>query len=133
MNNLQVLARYYDHLVQFDRLLLKHGDALESSAREIINAGRKSLDVDYILSDGGELIAESLTGAERVSKIVRDLKSFSRIDKPEFEPTEVSVCLESALNICCRELESVATVRKEYAPVPEIPVSYTHLTLPTKA
>ena len=119
-NNLQILTKYYDKLVEYDHLLLKHADALAPPAREIIDARRKSLDLEYILSDGVDLIAESLDGAERVSKIVRDLKSFSRVDKPEFEPTELSGCLESALNICSHELQSVATIRKEYTRMPEI-------------
>jgi len=88
-NNLRMLARYLEQLVQYDHLLLKHCAALPPPAGGLIVAGRKSLDVEYILSDGVNLIAESLDGAERVTKIVRYLKSFSRVDTPEFEPKEL--------------------------------------------
>jgi two-component system NtrC family sensor kinase len=39
--------------------------------------------VDYIISDIRELINESLEGANRVRRIVQDLKSFSRVDLAE--------------------------------------------------
>ena len=39
---------------------------------------RQKLKVDYIISDVNELIKESLDGANRVRRIVQDLKSFSR-------------------------------------------------------
>ena len=59
------------------RLLPEAGRRDAIAGAKIITAGGKSLELEYILGDGGSLIAESLEGVQRVTKIVRDLKSFS--------------------------------------------------------
>ena len=105
--NLRVLAQYFDQIIEYKKLLKED----ESGATS---------DLEYILTDGVDVIAESLEGAQRVAKIVGDLKNFSRVDAMENEPMALPVCMESALNICHNELKYVATIRKEYAPVPEL-------------
>ena len=67
-----------------------------------------------------DLISESLEGAKRVARIVSDLKSFSRVDAPEYEETDLISCLESALNIVTNELKYVATVVRETEPLPPV-------------
>ncbi len=112
--NLRVLAQYFDQIVGYNRFLREEEEGKSSGK------GAKSREIEYILTDGIDVIAESLEGAKRVSKIVADLKSFSRVDTMENEPIALSVCMDSALNICLNELKYVATVLKEYAPVPEV-------------
>jgi signal transduction histidine kinase len=118
--NLSTLADYFRKIIQYDHLLRKHGDVLPPPTQQIIADGRKSLELEYILTDGAGLIAESLEGAERVKKIVEDLKSFSRVDTQGVESVVLSSCLESALNICGNELNSLAAIRKEYDQLPEL-------------
>ncbi len=118
-SNLRTLSEYFDQMVQFDRLMQeKIGDELSAPVREAIAEDRESLEIDYVLSDGVDLISESLGGAGRVTRIVLDLKNFSRLDALEYEAVELSSCMESALTICYNELKYVANIRKEYEPVP---------------
>ncbi len=119
--NLRTLAEYFDQLIQFDKVLQENGrDGLPLEALELIERSRLSLEIDEIFADGAELIDESLDGAKRVAKIVQDLKSFSRMDTLESGPVSLDRCLESALTICINELKYVATIRKEYEPLPEV-------------
>jgi len=60
---------------------------------------RKALKIDYITGDLDNLIKESLEGAERVKKIVQDLKNFSRVDESEFKTADINSGLESTINI----------------------------------
>jgi len=119
--NLHVLDRYLGQIARFDRLRQEAGEGeLPPRNREAVAAGRTALAVDHALADGVVLIRESLEGVERVTKIVQDLRSFSRVDALGREPVSLSACLESALTIAHNELKYVATVRREYEPVSEI-------------
>lgn len=120
-SNLRVLAEYFEQMVQFDRFRQEIDEhALSPLNREAVAASRKTLEIDFILEDGTDLIKESLEGAKRVTKIVKDLKNFSRVDVLESEPVSLENCLESALTICYNELKYAATIRKEYQPLPEV-------------
>ncbi len=119
--NLRVLAKYYDRLTSYDRLLQ------ESLPGETVVVSRASLDIDYILEDGTDLISESLGGVERVTKIVADLKGFSRVDGPEYVPVDLNSCLESALTVAHNGLKYTATVRKELTPLPKVLGNHGHL------
>ena len=118
--NLGILADYFDRVVRFDRIQREIGIAAPPELRQVILNHRRSLDLDHLLEDGVNLIYESLGGAKRVKKIIEDLKSFSHVDQAEKAPVALSSCLESALNICSSQLSGVATIRKEYSPVPEL-------------
>ena len=120
-SNLSVLAEYLDRIVRFDRVRREVGDGeLSPLTQEAIAKSRDFLKIEKILKDGPNLIKESLEGVERVTKIVQDLKSFSRVDVLEYETVALNSCLESALSIGYNELEKVATIRREYEPGPEV-------------
>ncbi len=120
-SNLRTLAEYFDQLLRFDHVRQESGqEELSVTTREAVARSREELEIEQILGDGADLITETLDGAVRVTRIVKDLKSFSRVDAPEVEPMALSACLESALTIVQNELKYVATIRKEYAPLPEI-------------
>ena len=112
-SNLRVLARYF-------QLILQDKDQWAVAASVNKETNEISPGIEQILVDGEDLIAESLDGAERVAKIVLNLKSFSRVDLPEQEPVVLTTCLESALNVACNELKDVVTIKREYGPLPEI-------------
>jgi signal transduction histidine kinase len=121
-SNLRKLTEYFDELVEYDKLCQEKGLVeLPASTRDILEKSRESLQIDDLLEDGVDLIKESLQGAKRVSKIVQDLKNFSRVDSLlEYETVDLSSCMESALNICYNELKYVANIQKNYAPIPEV-------------
>ncbi len=118
--NLNGLARYFDQIVRYDRFLQEQEGDHAPPTQSSDNGSRTALDIDHILVDGVDLITESLEGVGRVTKIVGDLKSFSRMDTQEHEPVDLNSCLERALTIVNNELKYVATIRKEYAPLPTI-------------
>ena len=83
-----------------------------------IAENRKSLKIDYVLQDMGNLVRESLDGSERVRKIVQSLKSFSRVDETEYKVADINAGIESTINIVWNELKYKATVKKEYGDIP---------------
>ena len=84
-----------------------------------IQEKRKALKIDYIIKDIDDLVAESLDGAQRVKKIVLDLKSFSRKDDPELGFVDINSCIESSLNMVWNEIKYKAELVKELGEIPE--------------
>ncbi len=119
-SNLRIMSDYFAQLVMYDRVREGAASPSTPSSRESVTNNRVLYDIDNVLEDGADLIKESLEGVERVTKIVLDLKGFSRKDAPVHEPVELNSCLESALNICNNELKYVATVRRELGLIPEV-------------
>ena len=119
-SNLRTLDRFFTQMVRFDQIRQQSVDELSLPTQQTIGKSREALDIDYIRTEGVDLINESLVGAERVRKIVLDLMNFSRVDNPEQEAVALDSCLESALNICYNDLKYVATIRKEYESLPEV-------------
>ncbi len=91
----------------------------QDSSKDLIEK-RKSLKIDYILKDILDLISESLDGADRVKKIVIDLKSFSRKDEPELVFSDISTCIESTLTVVWNELKYKAEVIMELGDIPKL-------------
>ena len=121
ISNLRVLSDYFNQIVRFDRFRRDLDDSDTSSVnRDALATRRVELKIDYILDDGADLISGTLGGAMRVTKIVKDLKSYTRLDALEKDAIPLDRCLESALAICNTELKYVATIRKEYELLPKV-------------
>ncbi|RMF17026.1 MAG: PAS domain-containing sensor histidine kinase [Gammaproteobacteria bacterium] len=80
----------------------------------------KKYDFDFIQEDLSDLIAESREGAERVKRIVQDLKDFSHVDKAEWQLADLHKGLDSTLNVVWNEVKYKAEVIKEYGNLPEV-------------
>ncbi len=121
-SNLSVFENHFGKMVTYMNIQEKFlADLLTEEQREELSGIAARLDVDYVRLDIPEIIAESIDGAERVTRIVRDLKSFSRVDSDEYEETDPLLCLESALGMLTYEFKSVATVERAYDLLPSIP------------
>lgn len=120
-SNLNSFRKYMDTLAAFiekqEQTIISHATG---DAKEIIAKLRKEAKIDLILEDISDLQEESLDGINRVSKIVQDLKSFSRVDQAEFNSIDLNECLESTLNIVSNELKYKATIEKDLAELPLI-------------
>jgi len=119
-SNLNTLKEYIDRFWEF---INAQSDVLapliNEEAKNDLNSIQKRLKIDYIHKDALELTDESLDGSDRISKIVQGLKSFSRINKIEYELSDINECLESTLNISWNELKYKAEVTKEYGELPQ--------------
>jgi two-component system, NtrC family, sensor kinase len=121
-SNLTSLAKYADRLDTYIAAL--QGSIYSCSGHpglEELDQLRQQLKVDYIISDVRELVNESMDGANRVRRIVQDLKSFSRVDHAEQASTNLNESLETTINIAWNELKYIATLEREFGEIPSIP------------
>jgi PAS domain S-box-containing protein len=123
ISNLNTLSKYVGKISEFMETQLEvieeyAGISGIADNLKKIDEKKRSLKIDYITEDITNLIHESLEGADRVKKIVQDLKSFSRIDEAEYKISDINAGLESTINIVWNELKYKATLVKEYGDIP---------------
>ncbi|HEX6834507.1 MAG TPA: ATP-binding protein [Rudaea sp.] len=121
-SNLETLVTYSQHLLAlveaYDHEL--HKAAREESLAEIREM-RRRFDFEFLRTDLPQLLAESREGAERVRKIIQDLKDFSRSDASNAWVTvDLHRGLDSTLNIVWNELKYKARIVKNYDELPPV-------------
>lgn len=119
MSNLSTLKEYGDALTSYHRALdeqQQRGTGESSGCQELA----QKLDIPYILEDMEPLIVESLEGAERVKRIVQDLKDFARIDENRFVDGDLNQLIQSTINIVRNEIKYVADLELHLGEVPQI-------------
>lgn len=77
-------------------------------------------DIDYLREDLPDLFAESRDGLDRVQRIVRDLKDFSRVGEQDWQFADLHRGLDSTINILRYEIKHKAEVIREYGELPEV-------------
>ena len=87
-----------------------------SSMLEALGAAPHS----QLISEVTELAIEAREGAERIRKIVRGLKTFSRAEEERRSVIEVQPLLELAINMTFNEIRHRGRLVKEYGKVPPV-------------
>jgi signal transduction histidine kinase len=72
------------------------------------------------LAEGEELIEESLGGVDRVTRIVRDVKSVSHVGAKERELADLNVLLERVLRVAAPQLRGRTRVETHFAELPPV-------------
>jgi len=81
------------------------------------NENQKIKKLFLIIEDANQVITSA---TERVSNIVRRLKSFARLDEAEYEDVNIHDGIEDTLTIVHHELKHKATVERHYGDIPII-------------
>ena len=131
-SNLYSLGRYYkdinELIGEYRSLISGLGEAMAagqvgacvSEKLNRIAALEKETDIDFILDDTPNLIKESAEGADRIKKIVNDLKNFAHPGEDKPKLADINHGLESTLNVVWNVLKYKAKVIKEYGEVPQV-------------
>jgi PAS domain S-box-containing protein len=121
-SNLATLKDYAGGLLKLvaayslaDGLLEGHPQVRDAVAR-----AKRDADLEFICSDLPNLVAESLDGADRVRRIVEDLRNFSRVDAAEWQPFDIHAGLESTINVVWNEIRYKAELVREYGDLPPV-------------
>jgi two-component system NtrC family sensor kinase len=121
LSNLKSLEKYvgrFVELVHFYEEQTAGPDQvrLQSAARE----KRGSLKIDFILADLDELFTQTVSGAERVKKIVADLRGFSHIDTAGDVKLDINLELERTLSVLSSEIPADAEIVKKLGELPAL-------------
>lgn len=80
----------------------------------------KQLDMDFMLEDFAVLLQESISGADRVGRIVKDLKGFSNVDRTEEALVDLNDNLTAACNVLAPQLKGRAEIELDLQSLPRI-------------
>jgi signal transduction histidine kinase len=120
-SNLGSLAAYVKNLAE----IIESYEAAEkelgasfATAFETTRARKLELDYNFLIKDLSQLIEESREGVQRVSKIVLDLKNFSRSGDGAKEWSDLHAGIETTINIVWNQLKYKVEVIREYGTLP---------------
>jgi len=119
-SNVNSLRRY---LVDIFALLEAHEQATDdrhASAHPKLAVMRDKMDYTFMRQDIDDLLAESVDGLDRVTRIVKDLREFSHVDSYEWQLADLHKGLDSTLNVIWNEIKFKAQVIKRYGDVEPI-------------
>jgi len=72
-------------------------------------------------------VDEAIHGAVRMQNVVRDLKTFSRVDDEQRGNVDVRGVLESSINMCWNQIRHRATLKRDFEPTPLVEVNESRL------
>ncbi len=110
-SNLGTLRHYADDLLRLAALGAGTAEG-EALARQV--------DFDYLRGDLPTLLNESQEGLDRVTRIVANLKDFSRVDQAEWQEADLLEGLESTITVALHELKYKADIVRALAPLPRV-------------
>jgi two-component system NtrC family sensor kinase len=126
-SNMNTLRDYVAQIKQFiERATEAHRHLLAGQTDQAIeltrhlDEWRQSVDLNYALGDIDQLLSETVDGAERVKKIVVDLRTFSRMEEKEKTTADINQGIESTINVCWNELKYHCQVVKELGDIPDL-------------
>jgi nitrogen-specific signal transduction histidine kinase/CheY-like chemotaxis protein len=95
-------------------------EALGDSADRLASGRGDTAVLGRVLEECRHALSEAQEGAQRVRRIVRDLKDFSRLDEERKTPVELRGAIERALNLAESEIRHRARVETRLADVPAV-------------
>ena len=122
LSNLKTFQKYTDRMkemLELFRSLISTETPIEN-LRHLSEARWQELKLDLILEDYGMLLAQSLDGAERIKKIVSDLRSFSHVDESDLNDADLNSELDRTLSVIAPQLYADATVTTDFSPLPRL-------------
>jgi signal transduction histidine kinase len=119
LGNMHFLQNYTQALSRMLDAYRAHGDRLDPEALRQLEELRAQLDLDYILSDIPSLFDGCVEGIERSMSLVRDLRTFSRIDQSDLLEIDLHESIDSTLNLLRSRL-GLVRVERDYGQLPPV-------------
>lgn len=93
--NLPYLREYFEDL----KKIIASIETVPAEYRADVEAIKKRVKYDFLLTDLDNIIADLGEGAERIRQIIRNLRSFSRLDEAELKEASIQEGIESTIKI----------------------------------
>ncbi|MDR3412661.1 MAG: PAS domain S-box protein [Formivibrio sp.] len=115
-SNLFTLKSYADGLLNLVAIYESAEPLLQNhpQVRDRIAQAKREADIGFLTDDMRNLINESLDGADRVRRIVQDMRDFSRVDSAEWTLFDIHAGLESTINVVWNEIKYKAELVRNY-------------------
>ncbi|TWX67854.1 two-component sensor histidine kinase [Colwellia demingiae] len=117
-SNLEVLEDYFSdvekYYYEFNRSLVSEVD------KENHTKLAKKYELEFLFKDSPPLIKSSISGVDRVNEIVKNLKTFARVDQLDKALIDINEGLNATLNMVHNELKYSCKVHVDLQPLPKV-------------
>lgn len=126
MSNLRTLGNYVNVFKELFSGYQQVAHKLQSQPQDVseeiskMDAFIQKEDIPFIITDIDALLDESQEGTQRVQEIVKNLKSFARLDESVYKQSSLHDCLEATMKIASNELKYKCNVIKNFGDIPNI-------------
>ncbi len=120
-SNLSTAKSYVEKLLKFAEQLA-HGSDVSALKAEWSNDN-----LNHVMEDFPNLLQESLDGAERIARIVADLKGFSNVDRAHEESTDINQVIQAVCNVSVGQVKPHAKVILQLGHLPPTRCQSGHL------
>ena len=119
-SNLNTLHKYAQRLMEMLELYrtMIGNDVAVAAVAAAAQQKWQKLKLDLVCADISVLIGQSLEGAERVGKIVADLKGFSHIDELAEAMADLNAEIDRTVSVLGHEIPGDAVIIRDYQPLP---------------
>jgi signal transduction histidine kinase len=93
--NLPYLREYFEDL----KKIIAEVDRLPDESRAPVDALKQKVKYDFLVTDLDNIIADLAEGADRIRQIIKNLRSFSRLDEAELKEASIQEGIESTIKI----------------------------------
>jgi signal transduction histidine kinase len=93
--NLPYLKEYVTEM----KNLIACFDSLPDEHKKVAEEAKRKINYEFVVTDLDNIIADLVEGIDRMRQIIRDLRSFSRLDEAELKEASVEDGIESTLKI----------------------------------
>ena len=119
-SNLEVIEDYFSDIEKYYH---EFNDTLASEEdKENHKKLAKKYELEFLFDDTPPLIKSSISGVDRVSEIVKNLKTFARIDQVDKALTDINEGLSATLNMVHNELKYNCKVHVDLQTLPRVHV-----------
>lgn len=117
--NLEFLGQCFNGLVDLVKLYDSAG--LPASALTAVDELKRGIDYAHMIEDLGGALDDCQAGIHRVRDIVRNLRTFSRLDEAELKRTDIHEGIDSTIRLLSRYFTAGrATLLRQYGELPPI-------------
>ena len=120
ISNLHTLTKYAGKLkemLEFYRLTCE--PALPENLAGQAESRWRELKISFVFTDIDPLVKQSLDGAERVRKLVADMRGFSHVDEAGSVSTDINLELEQILSILHHEIRQDIVIERNFGTIPK--------------
>jgi PAS domain S-box-containing protein len=93
---------------------------MSSDNKSEIENFKKEINYEYIVNRMESLIGKTKEGANRIKKIVLDLKNFARLDISDMCDMDVNESIDITLDLLYHEYKNRIVISKEYGEIPKL-------------
>jgi two-component system, NtrC family, sensor kinase len=122
LSNMKTLEKYVARFVELCNFYEANIQQISGGTLyDCLREKRDELKIDYILEDMAPLFSQTVFGAERVKKIINDLRGFSHIDEAEYSQIDINMEIDRTLSVLSSEIPPDSEIIRNLEVLPLVP------------